>query len=189
MSISQKLSIGVAVAVVSVACSGLSVLSDFDPNANFTGFQTFQWLPDTESDGAGMAQDPLIDRRIRAAIDDDLQAKGFRSVDDGADFAVGYQLSTREEVSYTTMHSGWGTHGYRSGGWGRSMSMGTSTTRQNTSTVGQLLIAVFAEDSKEMVWRGTGEKTVSNRQQSPEDSQNSINDIVSKIMETFPPGN
>jgi hypothetical protein len=52
-----------------------------------------------------------------------------------------------------------------------------------------LLIAVFAEDSKEMVWRGTGEKTVSSRQQSPEDSQNSISDIVSRIMETFPPGN
>jgi hypothetical protein len=192
MSIARKLSATAALATATVllaACSGLSVVSDFDPSGNFTAFQTFEWLPDAESEGSGIAQDPLIDRRIRVAIDADLRAKGFRLVDDGGDFAVGYQLSTRDEVSYTTMHSGWGGYGYGYGYWGGGMNMGMSTTRQNTSTVGQLLIGIFDEASQEMVWRGTGEKTISSRQQSPEDSQNTINDIVSRIMETFPPGN
>jgi hypothetical protein len=192
MSIAKKVvanALVATVAIISAGCSGLSVVSDFDPAANFSAFQTFEWLPDTETEGSGVAQDPLIDRRIRMAINDDLVAKGFRLVEDGGDFAVGSQLSTREDVSYSTMHSGWGGYGYGYGYWGGGMSMGTSTTTRNTSTVGQLLIGVFDEGTMEMVWRGTGEKTISNRQQSPEDSQNTINDIVSRIMETFPPGN
>jgi hypothetical protein len=179
-----------AFAVTLAACSGLTVNSDFDPAANFGAFQTFEWLPDSESDAAGLAQDPLVDRRIRAAIDTDLQSKGFRRLDDGADFAVGYQLSTREDVSYTTMHSGWSTHGYGWGYWGPRTGVGisSSTTRRNVTTVGQLLIGIFDEESREMVWRGSGEKSLSNRQMSPQEMQEEINDIVSRIMETFPPG-
>jgi len=192
MSIARKLSATAGLAAATVllaACSGLSVVSDFDPSGNFSAYQTFEWLPDAETEGSGVAADPLIDGRIRAAIEADLQAKGFRKVDDEGDVAVGYQLSTRDEVSYTTMNSGWSNYGYGHGYWGGGMAFGTSTTRQNTSTVGQLLIGIFDESTQEMVWRGTGEKTISARQQSPEESQKTISDIVTRIMETFPPEN
>lgn len=173
------------VAVLSAACSGLSVVSDFDPDSDFAAFQTYMWLPDAETEGSGIAPDPLIDRRIRAAIDNDLQAKGYRMVNDGGDFGVGYQVSTRQDVSYSTMHSGWGGYGY---GY-RGVGMGTTTTTRNVSTVGQLFIGVFDEGRKELVWRGTGEKTISGGQQSPEESQKMITDVVTRIMESFPPGN
>ncbi len=178
-----------AVVLLTVGCSGLSVTSDWDPNANFSAFQTFEWLPDAESDGSAIAGDALIDGRIRAAIDSDLQSKGLRKVDDGGDLAVGYQLSLRDEVSYTTMHSGWGGYGYgygryRYGGGG----FGTTTTTQNVSTVGQLLIAVYDETEKDLVWQGTGEKTVGSPADSPEESERVITEIVAKIMESFPPG-
>ena len=71
-------------AFVVAACSGLTVNSDFDPSANFSAFQSYEWLPDSQSESAQMAQDPLVDRRIRAAIDNDLQSKGFRRMDDGS---------------------------------------------------------------------------------------------------------
>jgi len=176
------------IAVATAACGGLTVNSDFDPSANFSAFQSYQWLPDAESDASQIAQDPLIDRRIRAAIDMDLQSKGFRRMDDGADFSVGYQLSTREDVSYTTMHSGWGGYGYGWGYWGGGASMGTSTTRRNVDTVGQLLIGIFDENTQEMVWRGSGEKSLSSRAQTPEESEANINDIIRQVMESFPPG-
>ena len=38
-----------------------------------------------------------------------------------------------------------------------------------------------------MVWRGSGEQSVSDRQRSPEEMQEILNDIVSQIMESFPP--
>ena len=180
--------LGLTMAVALAACGGLSVVSDYDPSGDFSGYQTYQWLPDAETDGSGIAQDPLIDRRIRAAIDGDLAAKGFQKVESGGDVSIGYQLSTRDEVSYSTMYSGWGGYGYGYGYWGGGMSMGTTTTRQNVSTIGQLLIGIFDEGTKEMVWRGTGEKTISERQRSPEESQQVIQDIVSQIMESFPPG-
>ena len=178
-----------AFAVIMAACSGLTVNSDYDPSANFSAFQTYEWLPDAESDASELAQDPLVDRRIRAAIDNDLQSKGFRRMDDGADFAVGYQVSTREDVSYTTMHSGWGSYGYGWGYWGRGgVGISSSTTRRNVTTVGQLLIGIFDEENKEMVWRGSGEKSISSRQMSPEEMQDELNDIIGRIMESFPPG-
>lgn len=177
-----------AFAVIMAACSGLTVNSDFDPGANFNAFQTYEWLPDSESEAAALADDPIIDRRIRAAIDSNLQAKGFRRLDDGADFSIGYQLSTREDISYTTMHSGWGSYGYGWGYWGGGVGLSSSRTRRNVTTVGQLLIGIFDESSKEMVWRGSGEKAISNRQMSPEDSQAEIDDIIDQVMASFPPG-
>ena len=54
--------------------------------------------------------------------------------------------------------------------------------------IGQLVIGVFDEHTRDLVWYGTGEKTINQRQQSPEKSQEKLNDIVSRIMESFPPG-
>ncbi|MDX1393539.1 MAG: DUF4136 domain-containing protein [Gemmatimonadota bacterium] len=183
-----RTALGFVIALAVTACSGLSVVSDYDPSGDFGSYQTYSWLPDAESEGSGIAQDPLVDGRIRAAIDNDLTAKGFQKVDDGGDFAVGYQISTREEVSYTTMYSGWGGYGYGYGYWGPSVGMSSSSTTQHTSTIGQLLIGVFDQGSKELVWRSTGEKTISDRQRSPEEAQENINNIISRVMESFPPG-
>jgi len=176
-----------AAALLLAACGGISVNTDWDPSANFGAFQTFSWLPDTESAGSGQAADQLTDRRIRAAIEADLTGKGFRNVDTGGDFKVGYQVSTSDQVSYTTMSSGWSSGGYRwRGGWG--MGTGVSTTTQSTTTTGTLLIAIFQEQSKDLVWQGTGEKTLSGSAQSPEGRSSKIDEAVTKVMEDFPPG-
>jgi len=175
-----------AVLLVS-ACGGISVSSDWDPSANFSAFQTFSWVPDAETAGSGQAADQLTDRRIRATIEANLTGKGFRKVDTGGDFGVGYQVSTSDQVSYSTMSSGWSGGGYRwGGGWG--MGTGMSTTTQTTTTTGTLLIAVFDQQSKNLVWQGSGEKTLSGSAQSPEERSSKIEEAVTKIMEDFPPG-
>ena len=180
--------LGFSLALTLIACSGLSVIADFDPSANFSAYQTYEWLPDTTSKDSGISGNPLIDRRIRMAIENNLNAKGYHKVEDGGDLAVGYQLSTHEEVSYSTMYSGWGGYGYHWDYWDSGVGVGSSTTQRNVTTVGQLVIGVFDEQTRDLVWYGTGEKTINQRQQSPEKSQEKLNDIVSRIMESLPPG-
>ena len=169
------------------ACSGISVTSDWDPGVDFSQFKTFAVLEETQP-----SINRLVDQRVRAAIVTELTAKGLRQVDvpDKADLAIGYQVTTEERMSYQTVHSGWerSSHRFRSshgGNWGRSV--GTSTTRQINFTVGTLIIAAFQMDNKELVWEGSGSRTV-NPSSSPEQSEQRINDAVKRILEDFPPG-
>lgn len=55
-----------------VSCSRLRVQNDWDPSVDFSQFQTFAILENEEP-----AMSPLIDRRIRAAIGDQLDAEGL----------------------------------------------------------------------------------------------------------------
>jgi hypothetical protein len=169
------------------ACSSISVTSDWDTNVDFSIFETFAVLEEPKQ-----PVNRLVDQRIRAALVAELTGKGLRQVDtpDKADLAIGYQVTTEERMSYQTVHSGWerSSHRFRSshgGNWGRSV--GTSTTRQINFTVGTLIIAAFQMDNKELVWEGSGSRTV-NPSSSPEQSEQRINDAVKRILEDFPPG-
>ena len=101
--------------------------------------------------------------------------------------AVGYQGTTAERKSYNTVNSGWGG-GYGGYGWGGyGMSMGTSTTYENTWQEGSLILGLFDVESKALVWTGTATATL-DQGRSPEERQQLIDDAVEKMMKKFPPG-
>jgi len=167
------------------ACSGLRVQSDWDPSVDFSRFQTFTILENEEP-----AMGPLIDRRIRAAIGDQLDAEGLReggSVEE-ADLAIGYQVATEQRHTYQTVSTGWHSHGFRNsrGSHWHGTTMATSTTRRREYTVGTLVVAAFDADSKELVWEGSGSRRIGTRT-NPEQSRQRIIDAVQRIMRDFPP--
>lgn len=180
-------------ALILAGCGGgVKVNTDWDSGASFSDLQTYSWLPDAQSDGSGQAVNQLTDQRIRSAIDADMQAKGFRKVTSGADFMVGYQVTSKDNVSYDTVGTAWGGGGYRYGGRGPGrrggvgVATGTSTTRETHQTVGTLVIAVFDADSKDNIWHGSGEGAVKDGG-TPEERGQRVSDAVSKILEEFPP--
>ncbi|MGI9319909.1 MAG: DUF4136 domain-containing protein [Thiogranum sp.] len=167
------------------ACSGISVTSDWDPGVDFSQFKSFVVLEETQP-----SINRLVDQRVRAAIVAELTARGLRQVDapDKADLAIGYQITTENRTSEHTVHSGWGTRGYRSS-WHTHWRtpVGTSTTTQVNFTVGTLVIAAFQMNDKELVWEGSGSGAV-NPSRGPEQSKQRINDAVRQILKDFPPG-
>jgi hypothetical protein len=166
------------------ACSGISTSNDYDPSVDFTKFSTYTWL-DTEGDDI----DAITDSRIKSSIDGVLIAKGFQKGGEGADLAVGYQVTTAERRSYNTVNTGWGG-GYGMGGYGwggYGMSMGTSTTYENVWEEGSLLIGMFDGSSKNLVWTGTATAAI-DQNRSPQERQQLIDDAVDKMMRDFPPG-
>ena len=167
------------------ACSGISVTSDWDPGVDFSQFKTFAVLEETQP-----SINRLVDQRVRAAIVAELTAKGLRQVDtpDKADLAIGYQVTTEQHSTDHTVHSGWGTRGYRSSRhthW--RTPTGTSRTTQVNFTVGTLVIAAFQMSDKELVWEGSASGTV-NPSSGPEQREQRINDAVQRILKDFPPG-
>jgi hypothetical protein len=185
----QKLFAAVLVSALLAACgSGISTNTDFDPAVDFSGFQTYAWLPagNGMDDGAGIHTNQLIDSRIRNAVEANLNARGMRKVSASqADLGVGYQLTSQDRVQYNTVNTGWGG-GYYYGGWG-GMGMGTSTTYATNYTDGSLIIGIFENSEKKMIWQGVATKTLDDSLDSEERTQ-VINEAVAKVMADFPPG-
>ena len=173
-------------AIVGLAgCSALVLTSDWDPDVDFSQFQTFAIL---DNDEFGVSH--LVDARIRIAIVADLTSKGLRQegVPDLADLVVGYQVATEERRTYQTLHSGWGTDGFRfySSSWGSVT--GTGRTVPSTYTIGTLIVAMFQMTDKELVWEAAGNRRVTQGSGAEAKAQERMNEDVQQLMRDFPPG-
>jgi hypothetical protein len=178
-----------AVLLVS-ACSGISVNQDFSPGADFTGLTSWDWMPSGDRVGDDpRADNPLLDQRIRTAVETQMLAKGFRKVDSGEpNLRVGYHLILDDRVDYETVNTYYGSAwGYR-GVYGRyGPAMGTSQTYSREYTMGTLIIDFFDVGSRELVWRGSAEGKI-NEYNDPQEKQERANLAVQKILDQFPPG-
>ena len=172
-----------ASAVLLAGCApAVRVNSDWSPSADFDAFQTFGWLPAARDDGAAPASDPIMDERIRMAIESELVDRGLEKVASGADLMVGYQVTTRTNVSYRTTGTTWGRAGW--GGWG-----GGVTTMRTTpvySKAGTLLISIYETHEKSLVWHGSGDADLRGISD-PQERQRRLNDLVRRTLQRFPP--
>lgn len=173
----------VALALHAQACASISVEHQFDPEADYASYHTYDWMP-TDSRRIDLkASDPLVEQRIRDAIDRELGAKGLRKADSSdPDIRVAYLLVLDEELDSQTLYER-ADPDWRYRNYGPS----TLTTRSGLLTVGTLVIDVFDTRRKESVWRGVAEGQVK-QDQDPEERRKRINDAVGKILAEFPPG-
>ncbi len=190
MATNRVVSLGVLALVLS-GCSGISVNQDFNPQANFSALRTWGWMPAptgrTTSDPR--EDNPLLDQRIRSAIEGELQERGFRFVQSGEpNFRVGYHLILEDQVDYETVNTYWGGGwGYR-GVYGRyGPAMATSQTYSREYTQGTLIIDFLDVASKELVWRGSAEGKI-HETDDPAEKQARANTAVRMILDQFPPG-
>ena len=190
MSLSKVLA--TVLGATTVACgSGMQVRTDFDPAVDFGRYTTFTVLEE-----AGDATAPgFWDTRIKSAMAQTLVAKGWRQVDspDEAQVAIGYQLTTEQRSSLQTVSTGWGSYGY--GGWGGwyddpmvGGGMSTSTTTERRYEVGTLIVAMFDVRQKQMIYTSTASGTLDQREQTPEQAQADVNQVVDQMLKDFPPG-
>jgi len=169
---------GIGAALLVGACSGISTTTDYDPQVDFSGFSTYDWV-DSQGD-----VDNITSSRIQQSVDAAMAAKGFSHSSSNPDLAISYQVSSAERRSFNTVNAGWGG-GYGWGGWG--MGMGTSTTTENVWQEGSLILGVFDTGTKNLVWTGTATTDIDGSR-SPQDRQDLIDSAVNKMMSDFPPG-
>lgn len=173
-----------AIALSLAACSGMTIRSDFNPQADFSKYTTYAWLPAPQT-GNPRTDNALVEGRIKNAVDAALAAKGYtKGTEANANFWVGYHLNIEGQMDVTTVNN---YYGY---GWGRGYygmyGPGYQSTQVRYYDQGTLLIDVVDAQVKELVWRGTGEAEV-RPDTKPEDRERRLNEAVAKILERFPP--
>ncbi len=171
-----------ALIMVMSACSGIQVNTDYNPEVDFSRYQSFAWAERAGSGDDALIDNELVDQRFRRAVESELASRGMQKTNGQPDLAVGYQLILDNRVDYQTVNTYYGSRwGYR-GVYG---GVGTTQTTAREYTVGTLIIDFYDTGSRELVWRGAGEGKV-NQARNPQESQERINEVVTLILADFP---
>lgn len=180
----------IALLFIVFGCSGIKVSQDYDPAKDFSGLKTYAWQSETQAKTDDVrANNPLLDARIRAAVDRSILRKGYRKISDGTpDFHVSYQYAIRKTIGSddvsTGIGFGIGGFGHRGGAAG-GIGIGTGSSVSEHDE-GMLVIDFIDAGNGDLVWRGIGTRRVS-MQSDPEKTITDINKTVDEILAQFPP--
>ena len=174
------------VLTIVIGCSGIQVSQDYDLSREFSGLKTYDRQSGThQKTGDVRVDNPLLDARIRKAVDRCLLEKGYQRILRGTpDFYVAYQYSIRSKIRSDTVHTG---VGFGVGGYGRDGGIGVSTGSDiREYDEGMLVIDIVGAGTGDLLWRGTGTGYVS-QHSDPEKTTAIVNETVDKILVQFPP--
>ena len=159
-----------AIASLALPAVADSVKTDHDSHVNLAQMHSYCW-------GQVNSADPFYVSRIRDRVNQDLQAHGWQQVPSGCDatvFATG-DVHNQQQVDTYYNNSGWGRRG---GGFGEA----TTTTRNQP--IGNLVIDIFTTNDKQLAWRGSAERDLSNKS---DKNVQSLNKDIDKMFKNFPP--
>jgi hypothetical protein len=128
------------------------VTTDFDHNANFSQYKTYSWQEIKPANS-------LWDARIKSPVDAQLAAKGWSQVENGGDVSIVAIKTTQTERTLQTFYDGMGGE-WRWRGFG---GMGEATTTEQDYKEGTLVVDIYDTNSKQLIWRGSAEDTLSDK--------------------------
>jgi hypothetical protein len=158
-------------------CSPVNVKTDWDYDADFSMYNTYRWVPAKvkQKNPRARMRNPLMEKRIKAAMDAELSVKGLRRLESGRpDILVTYHLGARDKINVTNYNYGYWRRGYRG-----------HAVQVHKYKEGTLVIDIIDGKRKQLVWRGWGTQVIE-RSENPEEK---IKNAVKKILEQYPPGN
>jgi hypothetical protein len=180
----QFLLVVAAGVLLALGCSTIKTSSDYDPAFDFSTLSTYGWLDHTVAVVGSAAQmdNTLLDKRIRRAVDSQLQGMGYRRVaNEEASFLASYHIGVKQKLDVSTIQSGSG-YGYRRGWYG-----GYSETQVRQYDEGTLLLDIVEPKKRQLLWRGSGTARVS-KSKTPEQREARVQEAVREILKSFPPG-
>ena len=175
-----------AVSLPVLGCSGLDVSQDYDMTTDFSGLNSFAWKSEVQpSTGDIRVDNPLLDARIRAAVERTLTANGFRkAAGSPPDFTISYVFQIRRRIESERVRT---SVGIGSGGGGAFGGVGVGTGGGVSEyDEGMLVIDIMRPGGRSLLWRGTGTRRIG-RQTSPEQITADVDRTVDRILAPFPP--
>jgi len=169
-----------ALAVVVLAGCGISMRAgaDYDPDADFGGYESFTWAPpDALPTGdPRLDSNPFFVERIESAVSSELEARGLRHAPGSGDLTVHFHASVRDRTEVLETDE---RYGYETG----TMMEGTRVIQYEEGTI---LVDVADRRSKELLWRGWAQADVQDVIGDPEQMRDRIRDAVEKMFQDFP---
>jgi hypothetical protein len=169
-------------AVLAAGCSTISVKYDFDKEADFAAYGTFAWLQEPVSAvgdaKAAKQMNTLLDKRIRTAVEAELQARGMTVNTETPDVLLVYHTGVDSKIDVTD----WGySYPTRYGGW-----YGGSNIDVYEYEEGTLIVDLIDARSNQLVWRGEATKTLEDNP-SPEQMDQNLREVVGRMFANYPP--
>lgn len=154
---------------------------EYDAEFDFSTLHTFDWLPVAAAfpPGHPLAPGGEVDRRIRAAIEKRLRAKGFAPArEGGADFLLHYDAGLRDRLL------GQGDpEPFARGSGVRVTFTWKEGEEARVYSEGSLVLEVIDPQSREAVWVGWATEVA----RDPDMLRDKIEKTVRRILRRFPP--
>ncbi|SFU02173.1 protein of unknown function [Algoriphagus locisalis] len=163
------------------------VKSDYDKEADFTAYETYSfqgWQKDSDKQ-----LNEFDKKRILDALKAEFDSRGLSLVESGADAEVALYLVLDQKTSTTAYTDFMGGMGYGPRwGWGMGvggMGMASATTTYNEDdyTEGTLVVDMYDESGKKLIWQGVLTSVV---QEKPEKREKTIPKKIKKLMKEYP---
>jgi len=173
------------IVVILGGCAGLRVNQDYEPGTDFSAYRTFGWKSAVQPPTGDIRLDnPLLDGRIRKAVERALTGNGYLEIDQaGADFLVEYRLTVQPKIYSPSVSIG---TGFGIGSGGSFGGIGVGIPVGGSYEEGVLVIDLYDAKTGLLFWRGSGPGEL-NWQSGPEKSAEEINALVDKVLAQFPP--
>jgi hypothetical protein len=169
-------------------CSSISVKCDYDQEANFRGYKTFDWLVQPKEEitttEEAFIHNPLLRKRLKNAIARELLEQGYLQQSVDPDFLIAYYTDIKEKVYVQSWGSGY-WRGYHGRGYYGGRDVSVTQYKEGT-----LIIDFIDSKTKQLFWRGWAVGVVEDMgvvTKRPEEAEEKINKAVEKIFETYPP--
>lgn len=163
------------------------VKSDYDKEADFTVYKTYSfqgWQKDSDQQ-----LNEFDKKRVLDALKAEFDARGMSLVESGADAEVALYLVLDQKTSTTAYTDFMGGMGYGPR-WGWGMGVGgmgtvsaTTTYNEDDYTEGTLVVDMYDETGKKLIWQGVLTSVV---QEKPEKREKTIPKKIKKLMKEFP---
>jgi hypothetical protein len=150
------------------ACVSYQATYDYDPEYNFSGLKTYDWIPDPTV----TAQAELVEKHLRKAVDSKLNEMGYTHTTQDADFLIAVHIGRQNKTELTPI-------GYNYGGW-----YGGVNVYQYEE--GTLVFDLVDQKEKNLFYRGVVRAEIKHNV-TFEERQKRIKKAVEKIFRYFPP--
>ncbi len=176
-----------------VATSGINhttAIAVPNVNAKLAKYKTYAWYQDKPAAEADFDKgfNASLDKNIRAAVEQELQEKGYRKATGKADVLVAYDVSVSVPVEKDKPENfapGFGySYGYMAGyryKYGDANLPGYRSV--DLFKQGTLILDVVDSKTKELIWRGWTEGAISNFKAKPATVQKEVETILIKLPE------
>jgi hypothetical protein len=173
-----------SLAIGLVGCQTFDVRTDWDAETSFDFFQQYFWIEPPEVEGANpFADNTLLRKRVRSAIEAELAKRGFRSTDTRGDanFLVTYSVILEERLRVDGYTSTGGVYRGRYAGFGQIYASSNIRNFQEST----LIIDFLDSNNDDLLWRGWAVGIVRTRDR--DWGRGRLQKGVAAILRAFPP--
>ncbi len=171
-----------SVLLIITACSSVKTSYDYDKEVDFSKYKTYAFSDETKN----LKIDDINRNRILKASESQLTAKGF-TTSANPDLIVDIHIKGKQYETATATTTGMGYGGYRGyRGYGYGSGFTSTQVSYDSYTEGTLTIAFIDKKLNQVVWQGTGVKTI-DPDANAQKREETINNAIQQIMANYPP--